>query len=313
MEELLKKLMESDILNEETKSELEETINARLDEAVEAARKETEEQVRIELTEKYVQERDAMLEALDTKVNDFLKEEMKELRSDIENFRDLEAEYAERLVEAKAAMAQELQGDLGELVEKMDAFLEVRLVSELEEIREDIEEVKKLEFGRKIFEGIVQEYRSSFVDEDSVEAELVEARKELGETKDRLAESEATRDDLERNIKIDELLQNLKGHQRDVMEAVLEKMPTAQLEEGYATFLPRVMKENLKESDESLEKEEEVLAEGESKEEEALKEAVIETGDKDELKEEEAKNEEKKGLNESTLASIRALAGIGKK
>lgn len=311
MEELLKKLMESEILNEESKKELVETINARIDEAVEAARKETEEQVRIELTEKYVQERDAMLEALDTKVNDFLAEEMKELRSDIESFRDLEAEYAERLVEAKAAMAKELQSDLSDLVEKMDAFLEVRLFNELEEIREDIEEVKKLEFGRKIFEGIVNEYRASFVDEDSVEAELVEARKELAEIKTRLAESESSRDELERNIKIDELLQNLKGHQRDVMEAVLEKMPTAQLEEGYKTFLPRVLRETIVE--ESLEKEDKVLAEGESKEEKALKESVIVTGDKEELKEEETKHENRKGLSESALASLRALSGIGRK
>lgn len=263
MEELLNKLLEAEVLSEESKKELEEAFQEKLAEASEAAKKETAADVKAELTEQFVAEKEALVEAIDAKVTEFLTNEIDELKEDIERFRDLEAEYAEKLVEAKAAMSEELQGDLSELVEKIDAFLEIRLSDEMEELREDLDEVRKNDFGRKIFESFADEFMSSYSDEESAEATLREMEARLAETEEALVEAESARADLERDAKMDEILSSLSGRQKDVMEAILKNVDTDKLEEGYKTFIGRVIRE----TEEDSEKEGKVLAESDSEDE----------------------------------------------
>jgi len=157
MDELLQKLLEAEVLSEDVKTELEEAFKTKLDEALTAAQEEAANQVRAELTEQYVTERENLVEAIDAKVDDFLSTEMGELSADIERYRDLEAEYAEKLVESKAAMRDELEVDLKELVEKLGAWMEIRLTSELDELREDMEENRKNVFGKRVVEAFQQQ------------------------------------------------------------------------------------------------------------------------------------------------------------
>ena len=307
MDELLAKLLETDVLSADTKSQLEEAFKKQHDEAVAKATEETEAAVRVELTEQWIAERDALIEAIDAKVTEFLSEEMVELKDDIDRFRDLEAEYAEKLVETKKEMAEELKGDMAELVEAVDTFLEMRLTTELEELHEDIEEVKKLDFGRKIFEGIVNEYRENFVDDDGVEAELHEARQQLNDALEQLAESERVNDQMERAVKLEEVLEPLSGSQRDVMEAILNKVPTDKLEEGYSAFLGRVLRES---KEETSEKEDSVLAEGSLEDTDTLTESIqTVTGDVEDL-EEGADMSSQGQLSEETRRQLKILGGV---
>ncbi len=308
MEELLKKLLETEVLNEETKVELEAAIKTQLDEAVEAAKAEATADIRAELTEQWVTERDALIEAVDAKVTEFLAAEISELKEDIDRFRDLEAEHAEKLVEAKAQMADELKGDLGELVEKIDAFLEIRLTSELEELREDIDDQKKNDFGRRIFEAVADEFKSLYSDEESAEASLRETETRLEDTAKALEESERRVAKMEREQKLDEVLSPLDGRQREVMGAILKSVDTKNLEEGYNTFIGRVLRET---EGDAKEKEETVLAESETKTTEELKETTVaKSGDTVLTEEEKAADEEHK-LSADKLANLRKLAGIG--
>lgn len=308
MDEILQKLLEAEILSEETKAELEGAFKSQLDEAVEAAKKDAAEAVEVELKEQWIGERDALIEAIDTKVGEYLATEVEELKEDVDRFRDLEAEHAEKLVEAKAEMGVEVKADIAELVEKLDAFLEIRLSEELEELRESIDEVQKQEFGRKIFEGFVTEYRKSFVDEDGVESELREAREQLSDTSAALEEAEKRAEKLERAAKLDTLLTPLNGRQKEVMEAILVNVATEQLDEGYKTFIGRV----LKETEETDEKEDEVLAEGseDDNKDETLEEGTVITGDSDEEVITEGEDEVKTGLSEVELANLKRIAGI---
>ncbi len=311
MEELLQKLLESEVLTEDTQKELKEAIDVKVNEAVEAAKAEAAADVRAELTEQWVNERDALIEAVDAKVGDFLDSELEELKSDIERFRDLEAEAAERLVEAKALMSEELKGDLAELVEKLDSFLEIRLRAEVEELVEDIERVKKDEFGRRIFEAVRQEYQASFADDESLEGTLRETEKRLDDTTSALEDTERKLAAKERNEKLERVLAPLSGQQKDVMEAILKNVDTEQLEEGYKTFIGRVLKET--EEDES-EKEDTVLAEGASEdgEKELLDNATVKTGDNEDILEEnEAQlSESEKKLSKKMRIDIQRWAGI---
>ncbi len=312
MEELLQKLLEADVLSEETKAELQEAFSQHLTEAVETAKTDAAADVRAELTEQWVNERDALIEAVDTKVADFLDAELAELKQDIESFRDLETEYAEKVVEAKAAMADELKGDLASLVEQLDAFLEIRLNAELDELMEDIQEIKKNDLGRRIYEAVEAEFRSNFSDEESVEGTLRETEERLTDTTSELEEVTTRIAELEREKKLDSVLSPLVGRQREVMEAILRNVNTEHLEEGYKTFIGRVLKES--EEDES-EKEDSVLAEGASEdgEEDISENAVLATGDDEDLLKENADSGAESAtqqLSEETRTSLQRLAGI---
>lgn len=313
MDELLQKLLESQVLSAETKAELETAFKAKIEDAVKDARDSTTADVRAELTEQYITERDQLIEAIDTKVGEMLASEIVELKEDIERFRDLEAEFAEKLVEAKSAMSDELKSDLSSLVEKIDAFLEIRLSSELEELREDFAEVRKNEFGRKIFEAFAQEFVSNYADEDSAEASLRDQTAKVEELEAKLEEAEKARALLDRKIKLENVLAPLSGTQREIMETILKNVETSLLESAYKTFIGRVLKEGS-----NSEKETPVLAEGASEKKvapaaekaalrEKLKEAVVATGDNDEdvIKENELSPEKK-----AHLAHIRRLAGV---
>lgn len=278
--EILNQLLESEVLNEDTVNELREAINQQLDEAKQEAAKEAEEKVRHELVERWVDERDALIEAVDNQVSDLLKEEINELKSDIDQFRDLEVEYAEKLTEERAKMKEQLTKDMDELVEHINTFLEMRLTAEVDELKEDIEEVRKLEFGREIFEGFINEYRKNFVDEESLEGELTEARRENQELKEQIEQQQKEQQLQEHSEKVRELTQNLQGRQREVMENILHHVPTDELEEGFNTFIGKVLRENTEESEE---KESGVLAEdssGEqkSKEKEEIQKELKESG-----------------------------------
>jgi len=305
MDELLQSLLEAEVLSEDRKKELEQAIQTKLDEATEAAKNAAAADVRAELTEQWVKERDVLVEAVDSKVTEFLDSELSELKEDIERFRDLEADYAEKLVEARSDMSEELKSDLAELVEKIDAFLEIRLTAEMDELREDIDEVRKNEFGRKIYEAFAQEFMDGYSDEESAEANLREMEARLSDVETALEESERVRNDLERNIKMDKILSPLEGRQREVMEAILRNVDTAQLEEGYKTFIGRVIRE----TESGSEKEGRVLAEGEEKEgdededDEKGEKKDKKESKKDEKDEKESDDKSKKEVKEGLIVT----------
>lgn len=306
-DELLKELVENKLLSEETQKDIKEVVEKKINEAVEVAKKEAAEATKVELTEKWITERDQLIEALDKKVEDFLVEEMKELKGDIESFRDLEVEYAEKLAEHKAAMSEEVKNDMAELLEKLDTFLEMRISVEMEELKEDLEEARRLDFGRRIFEAFAEEFDSVYVDEEGVRAELAETKARLAEAEETLEEVRANNEAVERQMKMDELLNNLDSHQREVMETLLDKVATEKLEEAYKVFLPRIIKESEK-SEGTSEKEGKVLAEGGSKAA-TTENVVVATGDKP-LTESEEESTTASKLSEGAREMLKRLSGI---
>lgn len=323
MEELLQKLLEAEVLSEDTKKELEEAFNSKLEEAVNSAKEDAAADVRTELTEQWIQERDALIEAIDSKVDEFLKGELEELKEDIERFRDLEAEHAEKLVEAKAQMSDELKNDLSELVEKIDAFLEIRLAAEMEELREDIEEQRKNTFGRRVFEAFADEYAAEYADDESLEGTLRETQSRLDDTQTALEEAEKELAKMKRSRKLNEVLSPLSGRPREIMEAILRNVSTDQLEEGYKTFIGRVMRESEETvEEEASEKEDGVLAEGasDSKKDEGNKKVekklnesdgkVVKGNNEELLKEQEQAAKEAQKLSEDARVRLQRLAGL---
>lgn len=295
MDEILQKLLESELLSEDVKAEISQkwqlVVEAKMAELKESALLE----VRAELAEQWTKERDALVESLEKFVDEQITEELNELKSDIERFRDLEAEYAGKIVTEKAEMAVKVQEDLDQLVDKIDSFFEIRLTEEFEELKEDIEVVKQNHFGRQIFEAFVNEFSKSFVDEESIQAQLQIAESKLEDASKKIAKLEADKKGMLRESKMAEVLKPLSGSKREQMSFILQNVETAKLEEAYNQFIGRVLKEEKQEPAAA-----QVISES--------KDTKVVTGEQiDEGKKEVA------APKDSKLDSLRALAGIGNK
>jgi hypothetical protein len=261
--EILQNLLENEILNEETKGELETAIQTQISEAVETAvneaKAEVELSVRAELAEQFVTDKEALVEALDTKAQQFLESELAELKDDVENFRDLEAEFATKVVNMKKELSEVAKKDFAQLVNILNEFLEERVTAEFDELKEDIDAVKKLKFGAKIFEAVEAEFEGKHFDKVAIDKKASEAATELKETKEALAEAQKQLNDSNHTFVMNEALSSLDGRPREVMAAILSNTPTDKIGKVYEQFIGRVLNESVVEED--AEKEAKVLAE----------------------------------------------------
>lgn len=308
MNELLKKLLEAEILSEDSKKELEEAFQIQLNEVIETTKAETAEQVRLDLSEQWVTDKEQLIEAIDAKVNEYLIAEVQELKNDISSFRDLEAEYAVKLTEAKESMGIQLEADMLQMVDRLDGFLEMRLRSEFKALKTDLQESKKLDFGRKVFEAFLPEYRKYFVDASATERELHEAKIKIDKMTKKYQNVKGEKDSLFRKVKLESVLQPLTGRQRDIMETILSSIATDKLDEAYKTYISRVIKEGIAESGPEVKKENKKTKPSltESYVKEPVK-TVVKTGDTEELVE---NFDESSVATSQTTSYYKRLAGI---
>lgn len=244
MDEILQKLLQSELLSEESKAEISQQWTTSVEAFKTQVREEVSNETRLQLSEQWVAERDELITKVDSFVSEALTKEITELKGDIERFRDLEAEYAEKLVEEKHKMAGEVAAELDQLVDKIDAFFEMQLAKEIDELKEDLELVKQNEFGRRIFEAFVNEYSKNYVDEDAIQSKLSVTESKLSDAEKRLAESEEQINKMLRESKMEKILSPLTGKKREQMAMVLKNVDTSRLEESYKFFIGRILNES---------------------------------------------------------------------
>jgi hypothetical protein len=318
MFEALKPLIESGILNEETRAVLETAWNTKLAEARESIRAE----VRAEMADRYEHDKSTMVEALDRMVSeqlsaevekiaaernaiaedrvrfteslmskykrfeDFLNEnlakEIAELRTDraalkaatnkmedlvTESLRKEIVEFAEDkadLARAKVQLVVEGKAKLEELSESfikrssklVEQVTDKTLRKELNQLKEDIQEAKENNFGRRIFEAFATEFTATHLNERaevkkmmntilSMQSQIAEAREAaekaeaVASAKD--AEIRRINESIERNSKIDALMKPLSKEKANVMKQLLESTPTDRLEAAFKKYLNPVM------------------------------------------------------------------------
>ena len=299
MDEILNKLLESELLSEETKAEISEQWTESVETFKAQVREEVSGEVRSELASQWISERDELITKVDGFVAEALTNEIDELKGDIERFRDLEAEYAEKLVEEKHKLAGEVAEELDSLVDKIDAFFEMRLSDEVEELKEDLEVVKQNEFGRRIFEAFSNEYSKSYHDEDSIASQLSIAESKLEDAEKRLVELEADKAKALREQKMEKVLSSLNGKKREQMAFVLQNVETHKLEEAYKFFIGRVLKEEVAEQTKETITEDAAAVVAES--------TVLVTGEQPLV---EGVQSETKTKQTAALDNLRRLAGI---
>jgi hypothetical protein len=306
MDEVLEKVLSSELLNEDTKNELLEAFKAELEKAKAVAVAEAEEATKVEFATRFAEDKANLIEALDTKITALWQSEIEELKEDIERFRDLEAEYATKLVEEKEQMSLQLQADMVVLANTLDSFIAEQLTVEFQELRESIEEVKQIEFGRKMFESMKDIFQDQFYNESDLAMQLKEKELDLNLKAKRLSESEKALKGLVREKEMNTTLSALHGRPREIMEAILKGVPTDKLAEAYDTYIGRVLQESTVED--KSEKETKVLAENASNQKVATvkTDEVLITGDTAEIPHTVGGNM----LSESDRIELRRQAGL---
>lgn len=158
MLDFVKQLFENNVISEEMKSEIEQAWQTRIQES----RDQVTAELREEFAQKYEHDKSAMVEAVESMLQDRLHAELSEL-----------AEDRQGLIEAKAQYKRKMKDD----AKKMESFVLQKLVSELSELHED----------RRSVAANVAKLESFIVDALAKEiAEFHTDKKDLAETKVKL-------------------------------------------------------------------------------------------------------------------------------
>jgi len=182
-----------------------------------------------------------------------LAKEIAEFHSDKKDLVDTKVKLVR---ESKAKFEAVKSQFIAKATKVVESVVINKLTTEMTQLKEDIEQARKNDFGRRIFESFASEYASSLLNEKSEtskllkvvkikEAELEEATKAL-EEKDRIVESKereirVAKDVVARKEIMSELLNPLTGDKKTVMSDLLESVQTEKLRSAFDKYLPAVM------------------------------------------------------------------------
>lgn len=237
MEKLLQMLVQSNLLNESSLAE----VRTEVENMINETKLQTEAQVKAELTEQWIAERELLVESLDAKLTDLFESEIADLKQDIDNFRDLEVEFANKLEQEKTLLAEGFEDQLEQLIETLDTFIENRLAVELQEFAEDLEQAKKNQFAIDLFETFAPQFKDRFLSQDETHLALHETQLKLAEAEAQLAKTQELHEATQRSAKLTQLLSTLGDNQRNVMSTLLENVATENLENMFARYIDVVI------------------------------------------------------------------------
>ena len=191
------------------------------------------------------------------KLEEFVVEALaKEIADFYEDKKDLAETKVKLVKEAKEQFAQLKSRFVKQSASLVESVVTTGLKKEISQLKEDIDQARQNDFGRKIFEAFTTEYQSSLLNEKSEtskllrvvaekESQLAEARKALNE-KEKLVESkqqEIARAQAvaARKEVMSELLNPLNKDQREIMSELLESVQTSKLRSSFDKHLPAVL------------------------------------------------------------------------
>ena len=199
----------------------------------------------------------AAIKSATAKLDEFVTEG---LRKEIVEFAEDKADLARAKVQLVVEGKQKLKALSEKFIQRSSALVErmtdETLRTELKQLKEDIQEAKENNFGRRIFEAFATEFTATHLNEraeikkmqsfiERMTQQLSEAREatELAEATAQAKETEIRRinEAIERHNKINELMQPLSKEKANVMKQLLESTPTDRLEAAFKKYLTPVM------------------------------------------------------------------------
>jgi hypothetical protein len=215
------------------------------------------ESVAKEMKEFY-SEKKAMKENF-TKLENFL---LKQLAEEIREFRADKKSLVEQKVKMVTEGKKKLQETKVNFVKRAAQIIESNidntLRAEIGQFKDDIRVARENDFGRKIFESVAAEFMTSYLNEGTeiskmqkmVESKTNELKamratvlksKQLVESMD--SKLRASKDLVERQTVMNELLAPLSKDKQGVMKELLESVQTKNLQGSYNKYLPSVLNE----------------------------------------------------------------------
>lgn len=200
------------------------------------------------------------------KINEFITRQLtKELMEFAEDKRALTEARVKFASEAKAKLAETQKAFIKEAAKKVEETVNGTLAREMKQLHEDLEAQRQNSFGRRIFEAVAAEFQTSYLAEgtemrklqkvlESKEAEVAAKAAEVAAVEQKLNEAAEAKAAAERKVALaearaertrimSELMSNLKGDKRAVMESMLETTKTSQLRAAFNKLLPVVLNE----------------------------------------------------------------------
>ena len=323
MFDALKPLLDSGIVNEETKNEIQEAWDSKLKET----RDEIRGELRDEFSRRYEHDKETMVESLDKMVNEQLTTELSKiaeerkaleedrvkfnikmneqtdkvknfmiskLGSELKELNDDRKVQAETLDKLQKFVVKALSEEIAEFHKDKQAVVETRvklvkegkeqltklkdrfaerssklvkesvvknLNNELTQLKEDIEQARQNNFGRKLFETFAAEFATSHLNENEdmkkLQTEVAEVKKQLDESNKEInekstlveskdAEIRKINDRIVRDQKLNEMMSPLTKEQQTVMQDLLENVITDKLDATFNKYLPAVLKNDIK-------------------------------------------------------------------
>lgn len=193
------------------------------------------------------------------KIDEFVvKKITQELNEFQQDKKALVSARAKLIAEGRKKLQETQKVFVANATKKAFKMVNENLKREMTQLHEDLEKNRQNMFGRRIFEAVAAEYMTSYLAEgteirnlqtvlEAKTAELAATKQKLDESsktidaasrKARLAEDKATRTKI-----MSELLSNLRGEKRTVMEGMLETTKTENLRESFNKLLPVVLNE----------------------------------------------------------------------
>ena len=193
------------------------------------------------------------------KIDEFVVRQVgKEMKEFLVDHKALVTTRLKLVSEGKQRLRDTQSRFVKEAASKVEKVINETLKQEMTQLHEDLERNRQNMFGRRIFEAVAAEYLTSYLAEgtevrklqnvlESKEQALADAKAKLDEAeklsqtasrKARLAEDRALRTKV-----MSELLTNLRGQKRAVMEGMLETVRTDALKATFSKLLPVVLDE----------------------------------------------------------------------
>lgn len=198
MLDALKPLLDSDLINESTRNEIQEAWDAKLNETRESVTSELRE----EFARKYEHDKSTMVEALDRMVTESLSEELAQIAEEKKALAEDRARFVTKMTESSGTfdqfMVKTLSEEIKELhndraaqadtIAKLEQFVVGQLSEEIQEFqadRQDVVEtkVRLVKEAREQFKALKENFvkKSSAVLEEAVTAHL---KSEIGQLKE---------------------------------------------------------------------------------------------------------------------------------
>lgn len=236
---------------------------AKLKEHIEILNKFVTESLRNEVVE-LRQDKVKMNESFKVLENFVLKQLSEEIREFRQDKKALVEQKVKLVKEGKAEIEAAKKQFIARAAKITNEAIDKALRGEISQFKEDIRVSRENNFGRKMFEAMVSEYMSSYLNEGSEvkklqavisakEVQLAEAQR-LVKEKEALTESvnaklAAANDRLVRTKEMSKLLAPLSKEKRIVMKDLLESVQTKDLQKQFDKYLPAVLNESAPKAD----------------------------------------------------------------